>query len=240
MLLSHLTSHSVCQSLPMFWGDHALAVCKEIGTAHHRTDREKRVSQILFVLEKLAEVMTDVRSSSLTPNLQVDKASWLSWSCPYQLLKHDLFVLHTGITKDGSRRPKVSYPQERLLAFVVCLDSRLSRRFASITRQLCLRFCVCGRITFTYIWQKNTHFWGWGLFDTWTRKRTVSDLVLLVYYEPFKRELFCWAAKWSMWAGYGDVSCVWDSILQFTSSHWVTECRFFQGDSFLSLSYPIQ
>lgn len=128
-----------------------MAVCKEIGTAHHRTDREKRVSQILFVLEKLAEVMTDVRSSSLTPNLQVDKASWLSWSCPYQLLKHDLFVLHTGITKDGSRRSKVSYPQERLLAFVVCLDSRLSRRFASITRQLCLRFCVCGRITFTYI-----------------------------------------------------------------------------------------
>jgi hypothetical protein len=30
---------------------------------------------------------------------------------------------------------------------------------------------------------------GWGAYNVWSRRRTVLDLIVLVYYEPFKAEL---------------------------------------------------
>ena len=32
--------------------------------------------------------------------------------------------------------------------------------------------------------------WGWGAYDTWSRRRTVSDLILITYFDAFKGALF--------------------------------------------------
>ena len=40
-----------------------------------------------------------------------------------------------------------------------------------------------------YFFPVDALFWGWGQYDTWTRRRTVLDLIRLTYYEAFKTEL---------------------------------------------------
>lgn len=53
-------------------------VCKDIGRAYHRTETESRVSNIVAILTRLADVMTNVQKASLTPAMQVNEARQMS------------------------------------------------------------------------------------------------------------------------------------------------------------------
>ena len=63
-----------------------------------------------------------------------------------------------------------------------CLKPKLLR----LLDRLCK--CLVTYQLFTFF-PADALFWGWGQYDTWTRRRTVLDLIRLTYYEAFKTEL---------------------------------------------------
>ena len=55
-------------------GSSALDICEQIGRGYHRTETDDRVKHVRNILLRLAGVMTDLKSASLTPVEQVHQA----------------------------------------------------------------------------------------------------------------------------------------------------------------------
>ena len=131
-----------------------MGLCKEIGDAYHKTDRENRVNAICKILGELGLILLDPQHEQQTPAEQVQNA------CLACLWERIMFALNPCF----ATRPSVH------------LNTKIENaRFSSTCSFITMLISICCP--------------GWGSGDTWSRRRTVADLILLTYYDPFKEEL---------------------------------------------------